>query len=141
MLRNLATSLFEHNSIVTTIHKAKAVKPLLDKLVNLAKKGDLASYRRGLAYVTRRKVLKDLFAQAKEGKLGKDRESGYVSVVRVKVRPGDAAVLARLTLIGEGYVKAERGAPKTKVVDRSRRVAASKAKAKGEGTRSTPSEG
>jgi large subunit ribosomal protein L17 len=127
MLRNMATSLFEHKSIVTTVSKAKAVKPVLDKLVNLAKKGDLASYRRGLAMVSRRKVLKQLFADAKAGEVGAGRESGYVTSARVNIRPGDASVMVRMTLIGKDYQKASTGASKTRVVDRSRRVAASKA--------------
>ena len=91
MLRNLATSLIEHKAVVTTVHKAKAVKPLVDRLVNLAKEGGLTSYRRGLAIVTRRKVLKTLFADAKSGEVGAGRVSGHVSTARVKTREGAAA--------------------------------------------------
>jgi large subunit ribosomal protein L17 len=128
MLKNLATSLFEHKHIVTTIGKAKALRPLLDKLVNLAKKGDLNSYRRGLAMVTRRKVLKQLFADAKAGEVGSDRESGYFSMARIGLRAGDAAILVRLSLIPKDYNKPVSGTKKVGSLDRSRRVAASKAK-------------
>jgi large subunit ribosomal protein L17 len=128
MLRNLATSFFEEEKIVTTVHKAKALKPILDKLVNLAKKGDLNSYRRGLTLVTKRKTLKGLFNKAREDDLGAGRDSGYVSMARTKLRAGDAATLVQLSLIGKSYTKAATGVDKIKTVDRGRRVAASKAK-------------
>jgi large subunit ribosomal protein L17 len=140
MLRNLATSLFESQSIVTTVDKAKALRPVLDRLVNMAKKGDLASYRRGLGFVNSRKVLKDLFAQAKEGKVGKDRDSGHVSTARVGVRPGDAATMVKMTLITEGYVKAGTGSTKVRPEDRSRRVAASKAREQAKAQEKPPGE-
>jgi large subunit ribosomal protein L17 len=130
MLRNMVTSFFQHKKIVTTVDKAKALKPLIDKLVNLAKKGDLNSYRRGLMYLTKRSILKAMFKDASEGRLGADRDSGYASMARTELRKGDAASMVQLTLITKTYTKASSGKGGVKSVDRARRVAASKASLK-----------
>ncbi|MDR2198556.1 MAG: 50S ribosomal protein L17 [Deltaproteobacteria bacterium] len=127
MLRNMTTSLIECGSIVTTVEKGKALKPLIDKLMNLAKRGDITSYRRGIAMVSRRKAVKLFFAQVQEKGLGRDRDSGYVASARLGPREGDAAPMAKLTLITPDYLKPA-AAPKSKgAPDRSRRVAASRA--------------
>jgi large subunit ribosomal protein L17 len=125
MLRNLAGSLFERQAIETTADKAKAVKPILDKLVNLAKDGSLASYRRGIAMVHKRAIVKKLFRDVKDGSIGQGRASGYVSSARTRLRRGDNAQMVRLTLITPGYQKAAAGAG---AASRARRVAASRAK-------------
>jgi large subunit ribosomal protein L17 len=125
----MLTSLFENNAIVTTVHKAKALRPLTDKLVGLAKKGDLSSYRRALTYFTKRKVAKTLFAKVKDDNLFSDRVCGYSSMGRIGLRKGDASVMVKIVLIGPDYAKAEREVSKTrKIGDRSRRVQASRAK-------------
>jgi large subunit ribosomal protein L17 len=128
MLRNMATSLFESGAIITTLSKAKAVKPVVDRLITLAKRGDLHSIRLARAILTKTSVLRTLFGEAKE-KFA-DRICGYASVVRVGLRAGDAAPLARLELLGPDSVKAEIGHQTAvkKATDRGRRVAATKTK-------------
>jgi large subunit ribosomal protein L17 len=131
MLRNMATSLFEKKAIVTTVHKAKALRPLTDKLVGLAKKGDLAALRKAKTYFTKRKVLRTLFADVRDNELFSERNCGYSTMSRIGLRKGDAAVLVRVALIGPDYQKV--GSTSTKgsaVTDRAARVAASKAKQK-----------
>ncbi|MDR1608448.1 MAG: 50S ribosomal protein L17, partial [Deltaproteobacteria bacterium] len=122
LLRNLATFAFENGAITTTVAKAKAVKPVIDRLVTLAKRGDLHAIRQASAILTKPKVLKELFDEAKEK--FRDRTCGYSSVVKLRLRAGDAAPLARLTLIGPDYVKVVSAKAPRKVADRGRRVAA-----------------
>jgi large subunit ribosomal protein L17 len=127
MLRNMATSLIEHGKIITTVIKAKALKPVIDHLVTLAKKGDLHAIRQAGAIITKQSILAKLFNQAKENYFS-ERNSGYASVIRVGLRAGDAAPLARVELLGPDYISAQadqkRQAKKT--ISRDRRVAASK---------------
>jgi large subunit ribosomal protein L17 len=126
MLRNMATSVFECGAITTTIFKAKALKPIIDQLITLAKKGDLSAIRKARTILTKPSVVKELFSDAKEKY--SDRVCGYATMAKVGLRAGDAAPMARLELIGPDYQKAETGKTTRKTVDRSRRVAATKKK-------------
>jgi large subunit ribosomal protein L17 len=123
----MATSLFEYGKITTTIFKAKAVRPLVDRLVTLAKRGDLHSLRQAGAVLTKPKVLKKLFDEAKVK--FQDRISGYTSMIRIGLRAGDVAPMVVLELLGPDSTSASRSRPGTKISDRSRRVAASRIKA------------
>ena len=129
MLRNMVTSLFEYNRIVTTIHKAKALRPLVDKMVGLAKKGktDLHSFRQALAVITKRSVVDNLFDTA-AGRFS-NRTSGYTIMVKKGLRKGDAATLVILELMSPTSEKAKIGsgvaAKKSQGGDRSKRVAQS----------------
>ena len=132
MLRNIVTSLFEYGRIKTTLSKAKAVRPLADRLIGLAKggKGDLFALRRAAAVITKRSVLEKLFSEA--GERFSDRASGFTIMAKVGLRPGDAApmVIVELTALGQrradvgGSARKSRGAG-----DRARRVAMSAGKA------------
>jgi large subunit ribosomal protein L17 len=129
MLRNMATSLFESGKITTTIFKAKAVKPVVDRLITLAKRGDLHSRRQAGSVLTKPEVLKELFDTAKER--FQDRVCGYTSMIRIGLRAGDVAPMVVLELLGTDSVQAVRGKPTAKKIsDRSRRV---------QSTRSRPS--
>ncbi|MDR1395587.1 MAG: 50S ribosomal protein L17, partial [Deltaproteobacteria bacterium] len=121
MLRNMATSLFEYGHITTTVYKAKALKPIADRLVTLAKRGDLHSLRQAASVLFKKSVLSELFKTAKE--TFSDRICGYTSVVRVGLRAGDASPMVKMELIGPSYVPSVRpGAPQRS--GRSQRVAA-----------------
>jgi len=133
MLRNMVTSLFEYDRIVTTIHKAKALRPLADKMIGLAKNGksDLHALRQAAAVITKRSVLDKIFDEA--GARYSDRPCGYTVMVKNGLRKGDAATLVILELIKPGQEKAKVGgaaAKKGKAAggDRSKRVAQSAAK-------------
>jgi len=123
MRRNLAASLFEHETISTTIQKAKHVKSFAEKLISLAKKGDLASRRRAIAILGDRDIIKEVDGNYEKtdtviGKLFSEigpryleRNGGYTRIVRLsKRRLGDNGQLALLQLIGEN----EKLEPKTK---------------------------
>ena len=97
MARNMVTSVLEHTAIETTIAKAKFVKPLVDKMITLAKKGDVYSRRRAARIVKNPDVLKNLFDNM--GEKYKDRNGGYTRVLRTRIRQGDNATMARLELV------------------------------------------
>ena len=101
LLRNLATALLEHGKITTTLAKAKEAQPFAEKLITLAKDGwNLNNFRRVLAVVTQKKVAYQLFHEI--GPRFKDRPGGYTRIFKLaKVRQGDAAPMAVLTLLGE----------------------------------------
>lgn len=125
MMRNMITSLFEHERVVTTKAKAKAVQPLAEKMITLAKRGDLHARRQALAVLTKKSVTHKLFSEVKDKYM--DRSGGYTSIVKIGFRRGDAAELAVLQLIDpEDWAKAKKKVRKRRGV--FRRKAASEAK-------------
>ena len=100
LLRNLATALFEHGRIETTLAKAKEVQPFAEKLVTLAKDGwDLNNFRRVNAVLTQKKISFSLFNEI--GPRFKGRSGGYTRIFKLaKVRQGDAAPMAVISLLG-----------------------------------------
>ncbi|HOC08634.1 MAG: 50S ribosomal protein L17 [Clostridiales bacterium] len=97
MLRNLVTSLLDKGRIVTTVTRAKEARSLAEEMITLAKKGDLHSRRRALAFVTDETVVKNLFD--KIGPKYADREGGYTRIVKIGPRRGDAAEMVILELV------------------------------------------
>lgn len=97
MLRAMVTYLLENGQIKTTVTRAKEVAPLAEKMITLAKKNDLASYRQALAFITKEDVAKKLFDQI--GPKYQSREGGYTRIVRIGPRRGDAAELAIIQLV------------------------------------------
>jgi large subunit ribosomal protein L17 len=99
MLANLATSLFRHGRITTTETKAKRLRPLADRLVTIAKRGDLHSRRRVLTVIRDKDVVYTLFDEIAP-RFG-SRAGGYTRVVKAGIRKGDAAPLAIIELVEE----------------------------------------
>jgi large subunit ribosomal protein L17 len=101
LLRNLATALFEHGRITTTLAKAKELQPFAEKLITLAKGGwDLNNFRRVNAVLTQKKVAFDLFHDVAPRFAG--RSGGYTRIYKLaKVRQGDAAAMAVIALLGK----------------------------------------
>jgi large subunit ribosomal protein L17 len=97
MFANMAASLIEHEQIVTTLPKAKEMAPIMDKLVTLAKKGDLAARRQAIAQVRNEDAVRKLFDVM--GERYKDRNGGYTRVLKAGFRPGDNAPVAVLELV------------------------------------------
>jgi large subunit ribosomal protein L17 len=113
MLRNMVTSLFEHERITTTEVKAKALKPLAEKMITLAKRGDLHARRQALSVLTKKDVTHKLFSEIKDRYM--DRAGGYITIVRVGVRQGDCAEMAVIQLIKpDDRVKTTRKKPRRK---------------------------
>ena len=101
LLRNLAGSLIEQNRIETTITKAKAVKPIVEKMVTLGKSGTLASKRNALAYLYKRKTVQKLFDEVAPRFM--DRNGGYTRIIRTDFRKGDGAEMAILEFVDYKY--------------------------------------
>jgi large subunit ribosomal protein L17 len=99
MLANMAASLFLYHVIKTTEVKAKEVKKLADKLITLAKRGDLHAHRQVYDVIKDRKLVKKLFDEIAP-KL-KDREGGYTQVLKLGTRKGDGASLSVIKLLVE----------------------------------------
>ena len=97
MLRNMATSLFDKERIMTTLPKAKALRPFAEKIITLARKNDLAARRLTLAQIQDRAVVKKLFDDI--AKRYKDNtKGGYTRIVAYRSRWGDGAELAFIEL-------------------------------------------
>ncbi len=97
MFRNMVTSLFKHERIRTTDAKAKEIRRWADKLVTLAKRGDLHARRQALAIIREKDVVHKLFAEAPERFA--QVNGGYTRVVKVGFRPGDAAPISMVELV------------------------------------------
>jgi large subunit ribosomal protein L17 len=97
LLRNLVTSLFEHDRIKTTLAKAKVTRPVAERLITKAKKGGLHNRRMAAARVTRPIVLKRLFDEI--GPRFAERNGGYTRIIRLGPRKGDGAEMALLELV------------------------------------------
>jgi large subunit ribosomal protein L17 len=99
MLRNMATSLFLHGRIETTETKAKRLRPLAERLVTFAKRGDLASRRRVLAQLLDKTAVHKLFTEV--APLVADRPGGYTRITKLGFRKGDNAPVAVIELVLE----------------------------------------
>jgi large subunit ribosomal protein L17 len=97
MLRNMVTSLFEHERIVTTTPKAKELRKLADHLMTLAKRGDLHARRQALAVIRSKKIVAKLFDEMKNDYM--DRNGGYTRIIKTGSRIGDAASMAIIELV------------------------------------------
>jgi large subunit ribosomal protein L17 len=103
LLRNLVTSVILEERIVTTIPKAKAAKPLVEKMITLAKEGTLHSRRLAASYLLTPDSVKKLFD--KIGPRFGQRSGGYTRLARLGPRQGDGAELCMLELVGSELVK------------------------------------
>ena len=97
MLANLATALFEHGRITTTEAKAKRLRPLAERLITFAKRGDLSARRRVLTVVRDKEVVHVLFTEI--GPRYENRHGGYTRIVKVGPRKGDNAPMAIIELV------------------------------------------
>ena len=97
MFRNMVTSLFLHERIITTTPKAKELRKVADKMMTLAKRGDLHARRQALSYIRDQKVVAKLFDQLKDEYM--DRNGGYTRIIRTGNRLGDAAEMSIIELV------------------------------------------
>ena len=99
MLANMATSLFQNGRITTTLPKAKRRRPLAERLITLAKRGDLNNRRRVMRVIRNKSVVHKLFTEIAEQM--EQREGGYTRIVKIAPRRGDAAPAAIIELVTE----------------------------------------
>ncbi len=110
MLANLSAALFTHKSITTTETKAKRLRPLAERLITFAKRGDLHARRRVLSVIGDKEVVHVLFSEI--APLVADREGGYTRITKVGNRKGDNAPMAVIELVLEPVTKKAKAAPK-----------------------------
>ena len=136
MFRNMVTSLLKHDRIRTTGTKAKEIRRWADHLITLAKRGDLHARRQALAIVREKEVVHKLFEQADE-RFGAV-SGGYTRVIKLGIRPGDAAPMSLVELIAHQDTKKKKtkkkktkteGKQKEKTVDKKVSAAAEAGKA------------
>ncbi len=99
MLRNMATSLFQHEGIETTVTKAKEVRPFAERLITLARRGDLHARRQVERHIRDRTVSGKLFGEL--GPRFASRPGGYTRIIKLGHRVGDGAEMARIELLAE----------------------------------------
>ncbi len=103
LLRNLVTSVILEERVVTTVTKAKAVKPLIDRMITLGKRDTLHSRRQAASFLETPKSVKKLFDTL--GTRFGQRNGGYTRIVRLGFRKGDGAEQAMIELVGSELVK------------------------------------
>ena len=97
LLRQQVTDLLENGKMETTFYRAKEVQPVVEKMITLGKKGNLAAYRKAMSYITKEDVVQKLFKEIAPKYA--DRNGGYTRVIRTGARRGDAAEMAIIELV------------------------------------------
>lgn len=111
MLANLAAALFTHKSIKTTETKAKRMRPLVERLITFAKRGDLHARRRVLATIGDKTVVHELFTEI--APLVEFREGGYTRITKLGFRKGDNASMVQIELVLEPVTPKPKSAKKS----------------------------
>jgi large subunit ribosomal protein L17 len=106
LLRNMVTSLIIEERIETTVPKAKALRPQVEKMITLGKRGDLAARRQASAYLMTRDAVRKLFDTV--GPRFGDRQGGYLRIVRTGWQKGDGADKAFIELLGSEQLQEEK---------------------------------
>lgn len=106
ILANLATQLFEHGSITTTEAKAKRLRPVAEKLITKAKRGDLHARRQVMQTIRDKSVVHSLFTEI--APTFAEREGGYLRITKVGLRKGDRAPMAVIELVTESVADSKR---------------------------------
>src|SRR5712692_8729684 len=122
LLRNLVTSLILEERIETTVPKAKALRPRVEKMITLGKRGDLAARRQAAAYLMTNEAVRKLFDTI--GPRFGDRNGGYLRIVRVGWQKGDGAEKAFIELLGSEKLQEEKKQKRTEA--RAKRTAETK---------------
>lgn len=120
LLRNMATSFFQAESIETTLPKAKEIRPVVERLITLGKSDTLANRRQAYSYLLSKAVVAKLFIDI--GPRCSTRNGGYTRIIRTRVRPGDAAEMAIIELVD----KAEKASTSSDGKQASEKKSASK---------------
>lgn len=122
LLRNLVTSFLEKERIRTSLSKAKAVRPVAEKMITLAKKNTLHTRRLALRVIYKKDVVKKLFEDI--GPRFTERPGGYTRIVKIGPRAGDGVEMAVIELVGTEFKKKEK--KKQKLSEKAKAAAAAK---------------
>ena len=104
MKKSLACALFTHDRIKTVEARAKEIRPLVDKVITWAKRGDLHSRRLAIAALGDKELVYEMFAKVDQGMYA-DRNGGYTTIVKLGPRRGDGAEMALIELMGNREVR------------------------------------
>jgi large subunit ribosomal protein L17 len=121
LLRNLVTSFLEKERIKTTLAKAKATRPIAEKMITLAKKNTLHTRRLALRFIYKKEVVKKLFNEL--GPRFSERPGGYTRIVKIGPRAGDGAEMAVLELVGTEFKKKKK---KKSAAEKAKEIAKTK---------------
>jgi large subunit ribosomal protein L17 len=136
---NLAGALIVHGRIQTTVAKAKAVKPIAEKMITLGRRGDIHARRQATAFLRSQDVVHKLFSEV--APRFKDRPGGYSRIIRLGPRPGDAAEMVYLELVDfSPEEQAEEKAERRRLRLRRRQEEELAAEAEGAETQEVPAE-
>ncbi len=132
LMRNQVTDLLRYGRITTTLAKAKELRRVADRMITLAKRGDLASRRRALAFIRDKAVVRKLFTELREKYM--DRPGGYTRIIKIGPRRGDAAMMAIVELVEEKltHKRSRRKIEEEKAIEKDIREALSKKAEKAE---------
>ena len=97
MLRQQVTDFLDKGKMESTVTRCKEIRPLAEKMITLGKKGDLAAYRKAMAFITREDVVHKVFKEIAPGYM--ERNGGYTRITRTGIRRGDAAETAMIVLV------------------------------------------
>ena len=125
MVRNMVTSLFKHEQLETTDARAKELRQVAERMITLAKRGDLHARRQALAMIREKAVVHKLFDELKDRFM--DRQGGYVRIVKKENRKGDGALISIIQLLLQEEGK-KKGKKKGKTAAGSPEKAAAKKK-------------
>jgi large subunit ribosomal protein L17 len=129
LLMNLTISLIEHKRIVTTLAKAKALRVYAEPLITKAKENTTHQRRVVFSYLQNKEAIKELFGTVAEKVAG--RPGGYTRVIKLGIRPGDAAEMAMIELVDFNEIYGNKTAKKDEPAKRTRRAGGAKKKAEG----------
>ncbi|MBI1744984.1 MAG: 50S ribosomal protein L17 [Acidobacteria bacterium] len=101
LFRNMVTDLLDHGRIVTTLPKAKSIRPIAEKMITLGKRQSLHARRQAYAFIRRAKVVQDLFSIL--APRFADRHGGYTRIIRLGHRDGDGAAMALIEVLGTEF--------------------------------------
>jgi len=121
LLRNLVTSFLEKGRIRTTLAKARAARPLAEKMITLAKKNTLHTRRLALRFIYKKEVVKKLFDEI--GPRFSERPGGYTRIIKIGPRAGDGAEMAILELVG---IEFKKKAKKKSAAEKAKKIAKTK---------------
>ena len=97
MLRQQVTDFLDNGRMESTVTRCKEIRPLAEKMITLGKKGDLAAYRKAMAFIAREDVVHKVFKEIAPGYM--ERNGGYTRITRTGIRRGDAAETAMIELV------------------------------------------